>query len=686
MTLIRFTSAINNSNMECNSKILQYYGLEGISAPLNEKIQDQAVVKRYCRDIQNSCCTNEDFIQTKTLWNHNIQRVKKYLTKTYRIIQKIILTGPSLKGLVKLVKEKDPDMCGTDIDVALFDFSIEPTKIYDFFKDSFETMAYLQKGFYCSICDQYYQKYFMVKKDYDSNNLVISHNTCKNIIHRFRNFLEFKTRELEPFVENAYKLFSCSDKTKTYSIDIESEVSYNEVYDCINNGVNCTSICTQFRVGGMSDLFMGMLDEYEEFYENYLEFLKKIGADKFGEEAGVIIPDYTLKTRDFFEVDRIDTEEFEKVLNGHRISEMGVMVADEGLDLFEIAKSSEYIIQDYETDFNKEKEHEKKFNANLQAHELELGIDPSSIIVENKNEVDFMKDHLSDIDGSVFADEPSNDPHNNEDISHDQINSDMHQMNPQDSINVSSTHTSIQSQHTIDISSSSLETDSLQTSNHEIDTNHPEVRTQPSILVNPDMMSYPEQSVKENISEVSHQLNSHKTNQISLDELHNIELENNTTPLENNTTPLENNITPLENNTTPLENNTTQLENNITPLENNYEIPSNELVDQNNTISPEIKNDYDYDLPNKDFEDQNNTDRQLHQKKLNIASGRFEENSQLIDNNQIPTEEQLNNLESVIDKKENDRMMYIRMNGRLPVDERLTFSELLKTHGRVLLK
>ena len=242
------------------------------------------------------------------------------------------------------VSHKENAFC-SKIDTTFFNPPVSFDKIYDYLKSSFQSMAFIQKGFYCTICDGKNQDFIMQQKENSRLTVGISQKSCTDLVYRFKEFILYKVYYLDPFMVNANYLYNCMENTDQYSYKPEYNSHFMEVKECLENGGDCTQICNDFRLGGMSELFLGDLKKYEVFYENFNKFLK-IGNVEEDSESEIIIPEYSVNGTDFFvsehELSLLEQQE----LNAGHISSMEIHTSENGIDIFEEAKTANYYLMD----------------------------------------------------------------------------------------------------------------------------------------------------------------------------------------------------------------------------------------------------------------------------------------------------------------------------------------------------
>ena len=331
------------SKFQCIHQIPQFYGLEGLpeSHPPSRKDQDGAL--RSCPGIEHSCCSRDDFIQSQRLWEEQVLVVKGYLTKIFRIIQKLIMVQSSLVEVAQQASSLEHDQCKL-IDVTFFNPPVPFNEVYSYLMVAFQSMAYIQKGFYCTICDAKNHPFMVIKKDVTSVYVQISQKSCNDLIYRFKEFLMYKTYYFDSFLTNAAQVFNCVEGTEQYNFNSSYVSQYQEIRNCVESGHNCDIVCNEFRLGGFSDLFMGDIAKFEAFHADFMHIAKLLKIDIEAITDEVFIPDYSFDSNDFFvpKTDRSALDNSE--LAYFQLSKMEIMVKPDGIDLFGTAEDSNYFL------------------------------------------------------------------------------------------------------------------------------------------------------------------------------------------------------------------------------------------------------------------------------------------------------------------------------------------------------
>ena len=140
------------TDYRCVSEIMQFYGFEGLENPISYQKLLPDMNNDYCPSIKESCCSRLDFQKTQRLWDSKALNIKLYLTKIFKSIQKITVLQSSLLQLAKNVREKDTDKC-REVDFTFFNSPIKYNQVYFYLQNALEAFAFMQRGFYCMLCD-----------------------------------------------------------------------------------------------------------------------------------------------------------------------------------------------------------------------------------------------------------------------------------------------------------------------------------------------------------------------------------------------------------------------------------------------------------------------------------------------------------------------------------------------------
>lgn len=337
---------------KCHREVLQFYGLEGLSEAQAPAKTDQDGALRFCPQISESCCSRDDFIVSQRLWNEDLLNIKGYLTKAFRIIQEINLLQSSLIQIAQQTSEGSHPDCKM-VDITFFNPPFPFDEAYSYLTSAFQSMAYIQKGFYCTICDGDMQKYMMIPLEFSRLGLHISKKSCDDLVMRFKEYIMYKTYYLDSFYTNASRLFNCVNNDSIYNFTAEYQPQYQEIRRCVETGEKCELVCQEFRFGGYTELFMGDLSKYEAFHAHFIAFLEKVNVDHKRVTDQVLVPEYSMQCNDFFRPNYEKSDLEKDTVNVGRVSDMEVYVKDEGIDLFGTAQISGYFVSDQSSGLEK---------------------------------------------------------------------------------------------------------------------------------------------------------------------------------------------------------------------------------------------------------------------------------------------------------------------------------------------
>jgi len=346
--------------LQCEHRILQYYGFEGWTIAKEPPLEEQDGGRRFCEGMEYTCCSRDDFLKSKKLWENNVTKIKGYLTKTFRIIQKIVMMQSAFINVAQDKANGDNEYC-KKVDTTFFNAPVPFDEIYSYLKTSFQSMAFVQKGFYCTLCNVENHKYMMVEQDFSRLMIAMSEKSCNDLIHYFKEFIMYKVYYLDPFILNANFLFNCIEDTDKYTYKFDYQATYQEIKHCLENDKGCGNVCREFRFGQSSELFMGDLKKYEQFLENFEYFAKGAGVDMDMQSQELYVPEYTFEDGLFFKQDQKFDNFMKKELNYSAINNHQILVFNDGIDIFGTANNSNYFLTDQTTTMEKT----RIFNTNV---------------------------------------------------------------------------------------------------------------------------------------------------------------------------------------------------------------------------------------------------------------------------------------------------------------------------------
>jgi len=334
---------------ECKNEILQFYGLSG-SEHSTEPIHYQSIRNELgfdaCPGIEYSCCTITDYEISKKQWDMKADTIKRYLTKLFRIIQKTTVLQGSLLEMANIVRSRDNKYC-KEIDSTFFQKAIQFDEIYFYLQNSLNAFAFMQRGFYCTVCDAKNHQYLGLKSEHTPGvrTAVVNVKFCNDLIYFFREFIMFKVFYIDPMIINTNFLFNCYENTDKYKFDFNYKTTYNTIENCVEKGEGCEFVCKEFKMGTASDLFIGRLNDYHEFFNNLERIITKFNPSLRNDFENEIVVEDELYPDEFFVIEDPDrSQEEHERLKEYDLSTFNVKIEESGINLFDISAHSNYYL------------------------------------------------------------------------------------------------------------------------------------------------------------------------------------------------------------------------------------------------------------------------------------------------------------------------------------------------------
>lgn len=359
-------------SITCNTRLLQYYGLEGLSHAIPYNVMEQINSDNFCPNLRQTCCTSEDFSLTRELWIENSQRVKGYLTQIFRVLQKVATIQSSLIQFMPRIQSKNTAAC-KKIDSTFFNSPVKFDEMHFYVRNALEAFAYIQKGFYCMICDPTQHAFFQRKINYGRFFVQMSQKSCDDLVFFFREFLAYKVYFFNPLVRNLNQVLNCVHDTDIQYFDVEHQVSYQGIADCLENKNYCWKVCKEFRFGISSNLFIGQLSQYKRLLSSIEGLVAEMSRTtaRF-DELDFLDEDYQgeffARGNDTIVLNNMN------ILKDMNLSKAELLFTDEGLDLFYIAVGSNYFLTDASTLSNVK----KHYDLATPNHNDETVLDPTT--------------------------------------------------------------------------------------------------------------------------------------------------------------------------------------------------------------------------------------------------------------------------------------------------------------------
>ena len=106
----------------------------------------------------------------------------------------------------------------------------------------------------------------------------MSASMCNSLTNVFSEFIMYKVNYIDPLILNSTFLMNCYNDTDTYTYDFQYDINFEDINLCIQEGGNskaCLKLCQEYKIGEISDMFIGNLAQLEIFNENLDDILQK---------------------------------------------------------------------------------------------------------------------------------------------------------------------------------------------------------------------------------------------------------------------------------------------------------------------------------------------------------------------------------------------------------------------------
>lgn len=340
---------ITVEDLSCKTQILQFYGLGGLVQPVSYYNILKQLNADYCPGIEYSCCSFTDFRLTHTKWLDKAELIKRYLTKMFRVIQKTTVLQGSLLQIASSIKGKNSKFC-REVDSTFFNNPIHYDEVYYYLQNALDGFAFIQKGFYCAICDAKNHQYLGLIREPTRKVAIVDVKFCNDLIFFFREFIMFKVFFLDPFIVNTNYLLNCHKNTDKYKYEFEYMTQYQMIEGCVERGENCEFVCKEFRFGASSELFMGKMKKFFEFFKNVEEVVTEFNpAIKVDVDNEFNIDEDDYPSEFFTETNNLEDSQTSNLLKDFNLSNFEINIESKGINLFDIADHSHYFLTNART-------------------------------------------------------------------------------------------------------------------------------------------------------------------------------------------------------------------------------------------------------------------------------------------------------------------------------------------------
>lgn len=342
-------SILTLEDLSCKTQFLQFYGFGGLVQPVSYHNLVKQLNVDHCPGIEYSCCSFKDFQLSRSTWEKKVEGIKRYLTKMFRIIQKTTVLQGSLLQIASAISGKTSKSC-KQIDSTFFNNPIHYDEIYYYLQNALDSFAFMQKGFYCAICDAKNHEYLGLIREPTRKVAIMNVKFCNDLIFFFREFIMFKVFFIDPMIVNTNYLLNCYEDTDKYTYKFEYMTEYQMIEDCVEKGENCEFVCKEFRFGASSELFMGNLGKFYEFYKNIENVLTKFNPAIENDIDGEFkVDEEEYPTELFTDFGILENSESHNLLKDFNLSLYEINIEAKGINLFDISDHSNYFLTNART-------------------------------------------------------------------------------------------------------------------------------------------------------------------------------------------------------------------------------------------------------------------------------------------------------------------------------------------------
>lgn len=327
---------------QCKPEILKYYGFEGLQNPVAYAHVEQDLETNFCPNIEHSCCSREDYEKAAELWEVKSVQIKRYLSTLMRVIEKATVVQSVMRDLINQVSGKQNEYC-KEVNLELFSSQIKYEEVYFYIKNAFETFSYMQKGFYCSVCDAKDHQYMGIDDGINVPQVIISNEFCSKIVYFFKKFVAYKLYFIDPLLINSNFLFNCYKGVNTYEFNFHYSHEITAFRRCIEENEDCEILCKEFSIGKASDLLIGDLTQYVAYFKSMEEIVEMTYPEVYTRIHGEAeIETEDISSEFFFDEESTkDLPDKEEVFK-HSLSDWEIDVRTDGINLFESAKNAAF--------------------------------------------------------------------------------------------------------------------------------------------------------------------------------------------------------------------------------------------------------------------------------------------------------------------------------------------------------
>lgn len=263
------------STIQCNQEMLISYGMQGYS---KAEIQTHP----YCPKISENCCTKEDAIKSKNLWNNQFKFYIERYYETYLYSLKYVLGFSAEAYLLARDFENSNNIECKNKAVDLIAMNLNPktTKvIYDEISTAVRGISNMRRGFYCVLCNaktqEKLQDFWSSTNRFNKDRIYMSKSFCEKLVEGGIQAAFYTVYYLKRYLDDISTLINC--KTKN-SITIEFEIpveTRQQIKNCYYFRHRyffffCEKFCEYFHLTKASGAFDGDIQEIKKFVDHIM--------------------------------------------------------------------------------------------------------------------------------------------------------------------------------------------------------------------------------------------------------------------------------------------------------------------------------------------------------------------------------------------------------------------------------
>lgn len=280
------------SQLTCKTGFLNAYNIDGQEAP---RFQPMLL----CQNVLTNCCSEFDEMKFHKNWYNYYEpklrvTIDKVIKKYYKPLDKHWQPFANLdlmkyKELLKKDKLEDAMKVFQKIKASNMDMKMRPFELQWPSIRTFEIDA--KRNFICLLCDQRNHESF----DEEGKRFLINKSFCEPLLSAYGRKLQYRAFFYNKYLLLNHKLIQMFNTTYFFkeNFDAIAEVRRNQdlVKKCFPtetapyNPQNCTAVCNQYSITGLSPMFHGEFTFYDYMEELFTKFKSWIKRNRPGSKS-----------------------------------------------------------------------------------------------------------------------------------------------------------------------------------------------------------------------------------------------------------------------------------------------------------------------------------------------------------------------------------------------------------------